>query len=73
MHEAKTQLSQLVEQALRGGEVVITRGGKPVVRLEPVAPTTGALALTGVWRGQVQIADAFDALPADAAGAFAGE
>jgi prevent-host-death family protein len=36
MHEAKTQLSRLVEQASRGEEVVIARDGEPVVRLVAV-------------------------------------
>ena len=36
MHEAKTRLSQLVEQALRGEEVIIARRGEPAVRLIPV-------------------------------------
>ena len=73
MHEAKTHLSRLVEQALHGDEVVITRRGKPAVRLEPVEPTKGALALMGAWKGQVEIADDFDELPADVAAAFGGE
>jgi prevent-host-death family protein len=33
MHEAKTQLSKLVEAALGGEEVVIAKAGKPVVKL----------------------------------------
>jgi prevent-host-death family protein len=36
MLEAKTQLSKLVEAAERGEEVVITRNGRPAVRLTPV-------------------------------------
>jgi len=36
MHEAKTTLSQLVEQALQGETIVIARRGVPVVTLEPV-------------------------------------
>lgn len=36
VHEAKTQLSKLIEAALRGEEVVIARDSVPVVRLEPV-------------------------------------
>lgn len=36
IHTAKTQLSKLIEAALRGEEVVIARGSKPVVRLLPV-------------------------------------
>jgi prevent-host-death family protein len=70
MHDAKTHLSELVERALRGEDVVITRRGKPAVRLEPVAPATGALALMGAWKGQVEIAEDFDQLPADVAAAF---
>ena len=36
VQEAKTRLSQLVAPAERGEEVVIARGGRPVVRLVPV-------------------------------------
>lgn len=36
MHEAKTQLSRLVERAAAGEEVVIAKAGKPVARLVPV-------------------------------------
>lgn len=35
--EATSTLSELVDQALSGEEVVITRQGKPVVRLSVVA------------------------------------
>jgi len=34
IHEAKTQLSKLIQAALDGKQVVIARGNKPVVRLE---------------------------------------
>lgn len=36
VHEAKTNLSRLIEQALRGEEVVIARNGVPAVRLVQV-------------------------------------
>lgn len=36
MHRAKTELSRLVQQALAGEEVIVTRAGKPVVRLVPI-------------------------------------
>jgi prevent-host-death family protein len=39
MHEAKTRLSELVERAEAGEDIVIARGGKPVVRLVPVGAT----------------------------------
>jgi prevent-host-death family protein len=36
--EAKTHLSDLIDRAVRGEDVVITRHGRPVVALKPVAP-----------------------------------
>ncbi len=36
MHEAKTHLSKLVNQALEGEDIVLARSGKPLVRLVPV-------------------------------------
>lgn len=38
VHDAKTNLSKLIADALAGGEVVIARGSIPAVRLVPVAP-----------------------------------
>lgn len=38
VHDAKTNLSRLIADALAGGEVVIARGNVPVVRLVPVSP-----------------------------------
>lgn len=70
MHEAKTKLSQLVERAQSGEDVVITRNGRPVARLVPVPPPDSFLALRGTWRGQIRIADDFDELPDDVAEAF---
>ena len=38
-YEAKTHLSQLLERARQGERIVITRHGRPVARLVPVAVT----------------------------------
>ena len=46
IHEAKAQLSQLVQAALDGEEVLIARAGKVAVRLVPVASAQPA---TGGW------------------------
>lgn len=70
MHEAKTKLSQLVERAEAGEEIVIARNGTPVARLVPVAATASLAALRGAWRGRVRIAEDFDELPADVADAL---
>jgi prevent-host-death family protein len=37
IHAAKTNLSKLIEAALKGEEVIIARGDKPVVKLVPIA------------------------------------
>jgi prevent-host-death family protein len=72
IHEAKTQLSKLVERALEGEEVIIARAGKPAVRLVPIlqsdTPRKG-----GQWKGKVRIAEDFDELPEDIARSFGVE
>jgi antitoxin (DNA-binding transcriptional repressor) of toxin-antitoxin stability system len=70
MHEAKTQLSRLVERAQAGEEIVITRHGQPAARLIPEIRAQGFASLAGAWRGRVQIADDFDELPDDLADAL---
>ncbi|MBI2376235.1 MAG: type II toxin-antitoxin system prevent-host-death family antitoxin [Deltaproteobacteria bacterium] len=58
MHEAKSRLSQLVEAAEAGEEIVLARAGKPVVRLVPVVREPRRL---GRWKGKVRMTDDFDA------------
>jgi prevent-host-death family protein len=70
MHEAKTKLSQLVERAESGEDIIIARNGKPVVRLVPVRQTSSLESVRGAWRGRVRIAEDFDELPEDIADAF---
>jgi len=67
MHEAKTQLSKLVERVEAGEEIVITRRGEPAARLVPERRGGGFAALAGSWRGQVELAEDFDELPDDIA------
>jgi prevent-host-death family protein len=47
VHEAKTQLSKLIEAALKGEDVVIARDGKPAVRLVAVAPKKFKIGIPG--------------------------
>ena len=59
IHKAKTNLSQLIEKACRGEEIVIARGSKPVVRLVPVAEPNGNRK-AGILKGKISYAeDAF--------------
>jgi prevent-host-death family protein len=41
--EAKSQLSDLIDRALAGDGIVITRHGRPVVELKPVSPLPRAV------------------------------
>jgi prevent-host-death family protein len=70
MHEAKTKLSQLVERAEAGEDIVIARNGKPVARLVPLDRSNSMAAIYGIWRGRVRMTDDFDELPDDIAEAF---
>lgn len=70
MHEAKTRLSQLVERAHAGEDVVIARNGMPVARLVPVASRNRLGGIHGALAGRIHFADDFDELPDDIADAF---
>jgi prevent-host-death family protein len=45
IHEAKTHLSRLVDQAAKGREFVIAKAGKPMVRVVPINPVSATRAL----------------------------
>jgi prevent-host-death family protein len=60
IHEAKTQLSRLVEAASQGEEIVIAKAGKPMARLVPVQPVRKPREL-GWLRGRFEVPDDFDA------------
>jgi prevent-host-death family protein len=55
IHEAKTNLSKLIEAAVRGEEVVIARAGKPVAKLVSI-PEKKEPRKGGFWKGQVWVA-----------------
>ena len=72
IHEAKTRLSQLVERAEAGEEIVIARAGRPVARLGPITSRKGARRL-GLLDGCFHIPDDFNApLPKEVLKAFLG-
>jgi prevent-host-death family protein len=64
IHEAKTQLSQLIHRALAGEEVVIARAGEPLVRLVPIHQDTRPRQ-GGQMKGRIRIAEDFDAYDAE--------
>ncbi len=70
LYLAKTHLSELVDRAAKGEEIVIAKAGKPVARLVPLAGAERGRS-PGGWEGVVWIADDFDApLPPDVLAGF---
>lgn len=61
IHEAKTHLSKLIQKALAGEEVIIANAGKPVVKLVPIEQPAKKVRQFGGWKGQIWMADDFDA------------
>ncbi|MFN0317492.1 MAG: type II toxin-antitoxin system Phd/YefM family antitoxin [Burkholderiales bacterium] len=66
IHEAKTHLSRLVEEAARGEAFIIAKAGKPMVKVIPLdaqdAPSARRL---GFMSGEIQVPDDFDSMGAE--------
>jgi prevent-host-death family protein len=64
IHEAKTHLSRLIDQAAKGEGFVIAKAGKPVVRVTALeAPAV--MKRTGFMTGQIKVPDDFDRMAED--------
>lgn len=73
LYEAKTNLSQLVDRAAAGEEIIIAKAGRPMARLVPLRRRTTPRPL-GLLKGEVMLGEDFDApLPESVARAFRGE
>jgi prevent-host-death family protein len=61
IHDAKTHLSRLVDQAAKGEPFVIAKAGKPLVKVVPLgAPDEGHVKRLGFLAGQIAVPDDFD-------------
>ncbi len=60
MHEAKTHLSRLVEEAARGEEIILAKAGKPIARLVALAEPGRRVPRLGAMRGKIWMADDWD-------------
>jgi antitoxin (DNA-binding transcriptional repressor) of toxin-antitoxin stability system len=65
IHEAKTHLSRLIQQALAGEEIIIARGTRPLVKLVVLPEARTERRLGGAAGVVLSIADDFDAPLAD--------
>ena len=70
IHEAKTHLSRLVDQAAAGEDVVIARAGRPMARLVAYESAPRRTLKFGLFRGKIKMADDFRDVPDDIADAF---
>ena len=61
VHQAKTHLSQLLQEVEQGQEVVIARSGVPIARLVSWQAPSQPVAAPGAMRGQIQLSAHFDA------------
>ncbi len=73
LYEAKTHLSELVERAAAGEEIVIAKAGQPRAKLVPIQPAPAKRRKGGFLRGKIWISPHFDdPLPPDLLDAFEG-
>ena len=59
IHEAKTNLSKLIEKTSKGEEVIIAKAGKPVAKLSPYKEKLKPRK-SGLWKGKVWMSEDFN-------------
>lgn len=66
IHEAKTHLSRLVDQAAEGESFVIAKAGKPLVKVTALeTPEAGQTRRLGFLAGKITVPDDFDRIGSD--------
>lgn len=60
IHEAKTNLSRLIEEAVKGEEFIIAKAGRPLVKVVPLNTIEKPPRRLGTLAGQFLIPDDFD-------------
>lgn len=72
IHEAKTHFSKLVDRVMQGEEIMVSKAGKPVIKLVPL--TNKRKITFGLLKGKIEIAEDFDdPLPDDVLSSFEGD
>ncbi len=61
IHEAKTHLSKLIDQAVKGEPFVIAKSGKPLVKVVAL-DSPKALRRLGFMAGEIEVPDDFDTM-----------
>lgn len=62
IHEAKTHLSRLIDEAVAGQPFVIAKAGTPLVKVSALPATPTGAGRLGFMRGQIEVPEDFDEL-----------
>ncbi len=62
IHEAKTNLSKLIERAVHGESFVIAKSGKPMVTVSAYTPPLNPAKRVGFLKGLIEVPDDFDSM-----------
>lgn len=62
VHEAKTNLSRLIEKAVKGESFVIAKAGKPMVTVSAYTPPPDPAKRVGFLSGMIEVPEDFDAM-----------
>ncbi|MCF7859548.1 MAG: type II toxin-antitoxin system Phd/YefM family antitoxin [Candidatus Cloacimonetes bacterium] len=62
IHEAKTNLSKLIEKTIKGEEIIIAKSNKPIAKLVKIESEKVSRVI-GKGKGKIVIADDFDEIP----------
>jgi prevent-host-death family protein len=62
IHDAKTNLSKLIDKAVKGEAFIIAKAGKPLVKVIAIAQTDTPKPRIGFMKGRISVPDGFDEL-----------
>ncbi|WP_374943143.1 type II toxin-antitoxin system Phd/YefM family antitoxin [Sphingomonas sp.] len=67
VHDAKTNLSKLMDRAHAGEEIILAKAGRPWARMVPIEPPSKPKRMPGGWPELANIPDSvwFDPMPED--------
>lgn len=65
IHDAKTNLSKLIDKAVKGESFIIAKAGKPLVRVVAIGQTDAPKPRIGFMKGRISVPDNFDDLGRD--------
>ena len=73
IHEAKTRLSKLVDQAAKGEPFIIAKAGRPVAKVMAIeAPEPSETRRMGFLAGEIEVPDDFDQMGEEEIAQFFG-